>query len=156
MLKGPGRFELTLNLQEVVVLFFVMIALFTGLLFFGYRVGYTQSASAIQLESKPVTPAQENPQVEKQTPAAEVEPEIRLENSPAKSGDQPFGPAEPGSPDPPGEEPLARLLVERAWRPCKADSYFSFLQKTLPAKHPSSEDCILLREHPRVSRSVAC
>ena len=155
MQNGPGRFELTLNLQEVVVLFLVMIALFAGLLFFGYRVGYTQSASAIQLESTPLAPAQENPQVEKQAPAVEAEPEIRLENSPAKPGDQPFGHAEPGHPGPPGQEPLARLLGDRTRRPCKADSYLSFLQKTLPAKYRSSEDCTL-PEHPRASRSVAC
>jgi len=109
MQKGPGRFELTLNLNEVIVLFFVMVALFTGLLIFGYRVGYRQSANAVQLQ-RPVAPAQESPQVEKQTPAVEVEPEIRLENSPAQPDDGPFGPAEPAGLELAGPKPLARQL----------------------------------------------
>ena len=112
MQKGPGRFELILNLPEVIALFFVMVALFTGLLFFGYRVGYMQSANMIQMQSTPAAPAQQSPQVEKQIPAVEVEPELRLENAPARPGDQPFDPAELANPDPAGREPLTRQSGE--------------------------------------------
>ena len=139
MHKGPGRFELILNLPEVIALFFVMVALFTGLLFFGYRVGYMQSAKAASGPPRPAAPAQESPQVDQQTPAAEVEPELRLENSPAGPGDPRFEPSEPGSPDPAGREPLALHAGENPRRPCKADSYLSLLQKTIPAKHRLGE-----------------
>jgi hypothetical protein len=111
-----------------------MIALFTGLLCFGYRVGYTQSNSAMELQSRPVAPARQEPKVEQQAPGLEVEPEIRLENSPPPPGGQLFDPAEPNNPDSPGRKPLARQLGKRLQRPRKADSYLSFLEKTLPVK----------------------
>jgi hypothetical protein len=112
MHKGPGRFELTLNLQEVVVLFFVMVALFTGLLFFGYRVGYTQSTNAMQLRPGPVEPVQEGPKVEQQAPAVEAEPELRLENSPLKPGDVPADPAGRHNPTSSDRKPLAKQFGE--------------------------------------------
>lgn len=119
MQKGPGRFELILNLPEVIVLFFVMVALFTGLLFFGYRVGYMHSAKAVQTEAAPpaaAAPAQESPHVEKQVPAVEAEPEIRLENTPAHPGPEPFG-VEPGATDAEVPQPLALLSGDSQVRP---------------------------------------
>lgn len=117
MQKGPGRFELILNLPEVIALFFTMVALFTGLLFFGYRVGYMKSANAASAQPRPAAPAQESPQVDQQTPAPPVEPELRLENSPPEL-------SHPG---------------EGARRSCKADSYLSLLQKTIRAHHRPGE-----------------
>lgn len=96
MQKGPGRFELILNLPEMIVLFFVMVTLFTGLLFFGYRVGYRQSAKAVEMQSAPAAPVQESPQVDQQAPATQIEPELRLENVPPKPGEDRWGPAEFG------------------------------------------------------------
>jgi hypothetical protein len=114
MQKGPGRFELILNLPEVIVLFFVMVALFTGLLFFGYRVGYMQSAKASRTDAAPAAaaPAPEKPQVEQQVPAVQAEPELRLENTPAEPGDERFGPAGSGAPDAAIQQPLALLAGE--------------------------------------------
>jgi hypothetical protein len=107
MQKGSGRFELILNLREVILLFLVMVALFTGLLFFGYGIGYRQSTNAIQGQSAPMAPTQERPQVERQDPAVDIEPEIRLENSPEKPGVEPFAPAEHNHSQAPGKKPLA-------------------------------------------------
>jgi hypothetical protein len=139
MQKGPGRFELVLNLREVVLLFFVMVALFTGLLFFGYGVGYRQSAKAIQGQSTPITPMQERPQVQRQDPAANVEPEIRLENSPAVPNDPSIGPAEPLRAEPSGGKPLARQGKALPQGACRTDSQLSSLRKSLRENHPFAE-----------------
>jgi hypothetical protein len=139
MHKGPGRFELILNLPEVIALFFTMVALFTGLLFFGYRVGYMKSANAASAQPRPAAPAQESPQVDQQTPAPEVEPELRLENTRPGLGGPRFELSEPGSPDPAGRQRLARHAGEGPRRPCKADSYLSLLRKTIQAQHRLGE-----------------
>jgi hypothetical protein len=135
MHKGPGKFELILNLKEVIVLFFVMVTLFTGLLFFGYRVGYKRSVSATQVPARPVAPAQQSPQTEQEAPAVEVEPEFRLENSPERPSGEPFGAAQPDDPAASSPKPLAWDLAERPARPCMAGVYVAYQQKTLPAKH---------------------
>ncbi len=143
MQNGPGKFELTLNLQEVVVLFFVMVALFTGLLFFGYGVGYRQSLNTMQSQTGALAPTQERPRVEKQAPAMDIEPEIRLENTPPQPGVAPFGWAEPRRADPAqgrsAEKPVAQRLHNRLQRPCKADAYVSSLGKARPASDRFAE-----------------
>jgi hypothetical protein len=128
MQQGPGRFELILSLQEVVVLFFVMIVLFTGLLFFGYRVGYTQSSNNIQYQSKPLAPAQETPQFDQERPTVEAEPEIRMENSaPAQPEGHPLF-APPFAGHAAGDAGLLAQVFEppsfgaRPQQPCRAGS----------------------------------
>jgi hypothetical protein len=136
MPKGADKFELTLSLQEVVALFIVMVALFTGLLFFGYRVGNAHNKSAVERPATPVAPAQETPG-RKDTPAGvELEPEIRLENvAPEKLDDLHPEPVRMDSPDENSGRPVAHLAGEGGERPCKADNYWSFLRTAVPSKH---------------------
>jgi hypothetical protein len=129
MQQGPGKFELTLSLREVVVLFFVMIVLFTGLLFFGFRIGYTQSGEAIRLQSQPLAPAQENPETNPQPPTIEAEPEIRLENSLPQIEERAlWAAALPGVAalsgviaEGEGKAPAPRFGEHRPW-PCRAEA----------------------------------
>lgn len=136
MPKGADKFELTLSLQEVVALFIVMVALFTGLLFFGYRVGNAHNKSAVERPATPVAPAQETPG-KKDTPAGvELEPEIRLENAPPEKLDGlQQAPARMDSPGENSGRRLAQLAGEGVERPCKADNYWSFLRAAVPSKH---------------------
>jgi hypothetical protein len=134
MQKEHGKFELALSMEELIVLFFVMVVLFTGLLIFGYRVGYSQSTNAAKVQATPAPVQQESPQIEKQTPAVQAEPELRLENSPLKRGGQPFVSAQPGW-DLSSHDPLVRQLGEAPQHPCKAGLYLSYLRKTLPTSH---------------------
>lgn len=104
MERARSRFELTLNLPEIVVCFCVMVVLFTGLLLFGYRVGASQRAQVTPVQ-QPVAPAQEGPQQsEEGAPAMEMEPEIHLENTPTL----PDVPGLPGGDDEgQGRKPMA-------------------------------------------------
>ena len=136
MPKSADKFELTLSLPEVVVLFVVMVALFTGLLFFGYRVGNAHNNNAVELPSTPVAPAQESPGRQRQTPVGgEIEPEYRLENaSPEKPGDLRQAPVRLDRRDETGPRRLTQR-DEDSPHPCKADTYWSFLRKAVPTKH---------------------
>ncbi|MEX2300259.1 MAG: hypothetical protein WD733_04945 [Bryobacterales bacterium] len=136
MPKGADKFELTLSLQEVVALFIVMVALFTGLLFFGYRVGNAHNKSAVDRPATPVAPAQETPGRKEMPAGVELEPEIRLENvAPEKLDDLHPAPARMDSPGANSSRPLAQLAGEGVERPCKADHYWSFLRAAVPSKH---------------------
>ncbi len=137
MATGADKFELTLNLQEIIVLFFVMVALFTGLLFFGYRVGNAHSQNAVDLPPTPVAPAQEQPRSQPELPAGvEIEPEIRLENTVPGELNGPsrvpvrFGGAPEGV-----WLPLAEAASEAPQVGCKTDDYWSFLRSAVPSKH---------------------
>lgn len=137
MPKGADKFELTLSLQEIVVLFFVMVALFTGLLFFGYRVGNAHNQNAVELPPTPVAPAQEKPDSQQEVPAGvEIEPEIRLENTAPEKPNEPLrAPAKLDGPAEGDWQPLAKGPGESSHGPCKADDYWSFLRQAVPSKH---------------------
>jgi hypothetical protein len=134
MPKVANKFELSLSVQEIVMLFFVMVALFTGLLFFGYRVGNAHNRNTVEAPSTPMAPAQESPSREQEAPAGVPgEPEIRLENTSPDNGGDSLPASNPGDPGRESSKPLA--LGGEAPHPCKADAYWSFLRKTLPSKH---------------------
>jgi hypothetical protein len=135
MPKVANKFELSLGLQEIVVLFFVMVALFTGLLFFGYRVGNAHNRQPLDPSTAPVAPAQEGPRNEQEAPPTiDAEPEIRLENQQPGQLNDLLPAANPEDPEKEKRKPLARV-GERPRHPCKADAYWSFLRKTLPSRH---------------------
>lgn len=132
-----NKFELTLNLQEIIVLFFVMVALFTGLLFFGYRVGNAHNQNAVDLPSTPVAPAQEKPRSQPEIPAGvEIEPEIRLENTaPSELNGPSRVPVRYGGHSEQFWPYLAEAAGEAPQVGCKTDNYWSFLRSAVPSKH---------------------
>jgi hypothetical protein len=112
------------------------VALFTGLLFFGYRVGNAHNKSAIERPATPVAPAQETPGRKEMPAGVEIEPEIRLENvPPEKLDDLQQAPVRMDSPRGERPNPLAQRVGEGTQRPCKADNYWSFLRTAVPSKH---------------------
>ncbi len=100
MTYTSGKFELVLGTRELVILFFLMTALFTGLLAFGYSVGHRQSeltdpAAVPPAASPPTGPAE-------QTPNQASPPQMLLEAAPKPE-------VVPGRSNPPSEARMGRL-----------------------------------------------